>query len=125
MKNKVIKPHGFTLMESLVALTICSIGMLAAMNTFFVTVDNTNKLKKSTLARISAENTINEHLLSNKTFIGSSQISCEQGGLKMICILDVAETPHPYFLAIKATVTDEHNKVLIRQVAFKHINKNK
>ena len=108
-------------MESLVALTICALAMLAAMHTMMVTTNNTARLKQNTLARISAENTINKHLLTPINVVGSSKVDCSQGSLIFTCVSKVSKTPHPKFLWIKVMVFGENNEILSQQITFKNI----
>ena len=115
-------PSGFTLVEGLVALVICALGLIGALNVFSAVTDSLSKVKSKSLAELSAENAILEVWLDeNLVRTPNKKFACNQGSSKFICERSIHMTPHSNFRRIIILVYDSNEKLLIRRVAFKGI----
>tara|TARA_E500000178_G_C16893443_1_gene694634 strand:+ start:622 stop:1014 length:393 start_codon:yes stop_codon:yes gene_type:complete len=115
-------PSGFTLVEGLIALVICSLGLIGALNVFSVVTDSLSKITDKNLAELSAENAILEVWLDERLIRRSKKIfDCNQGSSKFVCERSIYRTPHSNFRKIIILVYDSNEKLLIRRVAFKGV----
>ena len=113
---------GFTLVEGLIALVICSLGLIGALNVFSVVSDSLNKAKNKNLAELSAENAIWEVWLDERLLrLSKKKFDCPQANLKFICERSISRTIHSDFKKIEVLVRDTKGRVLIRRIAFKGI----
>jgi len=113
---------GFTLVEGLIALVICALGLIGALNVFSVVTDSLNKARNKSLAELSAENAIWEVWLDEGLVrFSKKKFNCNQGNLKLVCERSITGTPHSNFRRIVVLVHDSNRKLLIRRVAFKGI----
>ena len=119
----IVEPSsGFTLVEGLIALVICSLGLIGALNVFSVVADSLSKVKNKSLAELSAENAILEVWLDeNLIRVPKKKFACNQGGSRFVCERSIYNTPHSNFRRIIILVYDSDEKLLIRRVAFKGI----
>ena len=115
-------PSGFTLVEGLIALVICSLGLIGALNVFSVVSDSLSKIYTKSLAELSAENAILEVWVNeNLIRIPKKKFDCNQGASRFVCERLIYRTPHSNFRRIIIFVYDSNKKLLIRRVAFKGI----
>ena len=113
---------GFTLIESLIALVICSLGLIGALQSFSKISHSLLESKKRNLAQISAQNSIKEILIdSTKNNSFKKYSDCSQANFEMNCSLTVSRTQHPNFIKIVVKVFDKEDSLLLKETAFKGI----
>ena len=97
--------RGFTLVEVLVALTIGSIALMAAMRATGSLAASAAELRARTLAQWSAENRLAQvRIASEFPATGRRQYDCSQGGIALECREDVYATPNQYFRRVEISV---------------------
>ena len=107
------KPHGFTLVEVLVALSIVAIALLAGGKAVGALLLNAERQSEVLLAHLCAENSLTAVRLSrNMPAIGDSVQSCEQAGQTLDVKLVVRPTPNPSFRRVDAQVLSGAGPVL-------------
>ena len=115
--------HGFALVESLIALVICSLGLIGVLQSFANITNSLSESKKKYLAQLSAQNSINEILIdSRKQNSFKNTNDCSQANLVMKCNLVVSRTRHPNFIKIVVYVVDKEGLLLLKETAFKGID---
>ena len=99
------KPHGFTLLEVLVALAILAIALAAAMRASSVTTDQAQAMKLRLLAQWSAENQLAE-LAARKRWPapGVQTGSSAQAGMVLDWVQTISTTPNPAFRRVEIQV---------------------
>ena len=115
--------RGFTLIEILVALTIVSIALMAAIRAVGSLTVSAAELRHRTLAQWSAENVlamtrIQSGLLPN---VGRQSFPCDQGDLRLRCEQIVQTTANPGFRRVEVQVFDasyENGPRLARLIGF-------
>lgn len=118
-----MKEKGFTLIESLVAMTIVSVALLACLKAAGNLNIQQDDLLKRQYANWSASNTAN-HLRVVSIFPDDATIQkrCDQGHFKFICKVAITRTPNPNFKRVEITVQDafqtESGNQLSRVVIF-------
>ena len=97
--------HGFTLIETLVALAIVAVALLAGLRAVGTMAQTGVSLKLRLLAQIAAENRIAE-LRAARAFpgVGSRTVACPQGGVPLECVEEAKATPNPLFRRIEVRV---------------------
>ena len=119
-RQLIKKPIGFTLVESLVALVIASIGLLSAIKVFTMISSALEKTKKQNYALISSQNVMQQAFLRfNLPPELKESKDCSQGNLKLRCELTVFRTSHPNFNKLEVKVLDASGNILVREIAFK------
>ena len=99
--------RGFTLVESLVALSILAIALIAVLKAG----GNMNNQQAEWLRRLeaqwSAENTANVLRMSHSfPNAGQQRTPCTQGRAPLVCVIDVATTPNPNFRRVDVRVVE-------------------
>ena len=107
MKRPLFFSHGFTLIESLVALSILAIALTAVSKA----AGNMNVQQAELLRRLeaqwSAENVATTVRISHSFPVAGTQIvSCPQGRAPLVCTLVVENTPNPNFRKINIKVSE-------------------
>lgn len=112
---------GFTLVEVLVALTIISIALLAALRAAGQGTGGVGELRSRLLASWVAQNLIAEHRARGDWLpLGMRRGTGRQGGLEFAWREDVVETPNPNFrrVDIQVYATPEDSHALARLTGF-------
>ncbi|MBE7942710.1 MULTISPECIES: type II secretion system minor pseudopilin GspI [Ramlibacter] len=105
--------RGFTLIEVLVALAITGIALAAGLQATNALVGNALRQSRVLLAHVCAENElVKARLARQMPDIGSTSLTCEQGGRNFDVTVTVAGTPNPSFRRVDAQVAEEGNPVL-------------
>jgi general secretion pathway protein I len=101
----VYQPNGFALIEVLVGLLILSIALLAGLRAIANAADTQLAISLRTQALWSADNMLLD-LRMSRAFpeIGTSQFSCPQGKLILVCQRKVMSTPNPAFRRVEVAV---------------------
>lgn len=99
------KANGFALIEVLVGLMILSIALLAGVRAIANAADTQLAISLRTQALWSADNVLLD-LRMNRAFpeIGTTQFSCPQGKLILVCQRKVMSTPNPAFRRVEVAV---------------------
>ena len=112
---------GFTLIETLVALAIVAIALVAALRATSANIDAVQQLKLRTQAAWVAANQINQ-LLVEQAFpdLGAQRGQAHQGQLDFIWSQEVTITPNYSFrrVEIKVFLLDAPDHALARQVSY-------
>lgn len=100
-----MKLRGFTLLETLVALSVLAIALAAAFRALGVAADSAGELRDRTLALLVADNRLNE-LRANKAFpaLGGSDGEAVQAERRFRWHEDVVATPNPLFRRVDIRV---------------------
>jgi general secretion pathway protein I len=98
-------PRGFTLIEVLVALTIASVALLAALRATSTLTQGLQDMRQRTYALWSAENRLATiRVVSEWPEVGRRQFDCSQGGILLVCDEEVFATPNPFFRRVEVSV---------------------
>lgn len=98
-------PPGFTLVEVLVALTIVSVALMAALRAVGSLTQGSAELRARTFAQWSAENRLAQmRIQAEFPNVGSNRYDCSQGGVELACREDVFATPNPSFRRVELSV---------------------
>jgi general secretion pathway protein I len=112
--------RGFTLIEVLVALTIASVALMAALRATGALVQSSEELRLRTLAQWSAENRLSLLRIQNDLpVIGRREFDCSQAEAALTCQEDVFAMPAPNFRRVEVSVfavSDRHR--VARLVGF-------
>ena len=98
---------GFTLIEVLVALTIASVALMAALRAAGAMTQSATDLRLRTLAQWSAENRLAQVRLQvgfDNAPLGRRSFACPQGGVALRCDEEVFSMPAPQFRRIEVSV---------------------
>jgi general secretion pathway protein I len=108
------RPHGFTLLEVLVALAVTAIALAAGLRAAGVLSDNAERLGDVIAAQWCADNQLTE-LRLRRTFpgVGDSDFACEQLGRSYRGKLMTRSTLNPSFRRVDATVSSEAGQPLL------------
>jgi general secretion pathway protein I len=113
------RPGGFTLIEVLVALTICAVALMASLKAVSRMADTSVDLRLRTLAQWSAENRLAVIRIQNELpNTGSRQFDCPQAGVALVCTEEVAAMPEPSFRRVEVIVRGPDGNQLARLIAF-------
>jgi general secretion pathway protein I len=107
------RPHGFTLVEVLVALAIVAIALAAGLQATSALTANAERQSTVLLAHVCAENELVKARLANTMpDIGDSTVACDQAGREFTVAVAVRPTPNPSFRRVDAQVLDGNTSVL-------------
>ena len=105
---------GFTLVETLVALTIVAIALGAGIKAAGALADGSQRLADVSAAQRCADNQLTGLRLSNMTPpIGDSAFGCTELGRTYFGKLVARPTPNPLFVRVDAQVTDENSQPVL------------
>lgn len=113
-----MKPNGFTLIESLVAMTIISVALLACLKAAGNLNLQQDELLKRQYATWSASNLAN-HLRVASIFPNEATLEsrCDQANFKFLCKIQITNTPNPNFRRVEITVQDAFEAVAGNQLS--------
>lgn len=113
------RPAGFTLVEVLIALTIASIALIAAVRATSVLTLGAAELRARTLAQWSAENRLSEiRALELWPDLGERTSDCAQADVVLTCQERVFATPNRFFRRIEVNVLDGRGHRLAQLTGF-------
>ncbi len=102
-----MRERGFTLVEVLVALTIVSVALMAALRAVGVLTLGSEELRARTLAQWSAENRLAQMRVQREfPNVGSNRYDCAQGAVALECVEEIFATPNASFRRVELTVHD-------------------
>jgi len=106
-------PHGFTLIEVMVALGIVAIALVAGLKATAALGANAWRQTDMLLAQLCAGNALASTRLSRQwPEPGETRVPCRQGGQAFDVTLAVALTPNPNFRRIDASVRQGEDTLL-------------
>ena len=100
-------PGGFTLIEVLVALTIASVALMAALRAVGALTQTAGELRLRALAQWSAENRLAQIRLQagfDGVPVGRRSYDCPQGDVALRCDEQVFAMPAPQFRRVEVSV---------------------
>lgn len=99
--------RGFTLLEVMVALVIVGTALGASLRAIGSLTQNSGSLRATTLAGMSAENTlVNIRLTKTWPELGQRMIACPQEEFLLVCQLNVAQSANVNFRRVEVNVYD-------------------
>jgi general secretion pathway protein I len=112
--------RGFTLIEVLVALTIVSVALMAALKAAGTLTNSNADLRARAMAQWSAENRLAQmRIQSDWPPVGRNRVDCSQGSAKLVCQEDVIATPNPFFRRVEISVFEAAgDRRLARLIGF-------
>lgn len=106
-------PHGFTLIEVLVALAIVAIALMSGLKVSGALTRNAQRQSDVLLAQICADNALHQLRLSQQLpGVGDSRVACLQAERTFDVALTVRTTPNPAFRRVDAQVFEGTTPVL-------------
>jgi len=107
------RPHGFTLIEVLVALAIVATALIAGLQATASMTRNAERQSDRVLAQLCAENALTAVRLARRLpDVGDTTTPCEQAGRTLDLRLVVQPTPNPNFRRVDAVVRDGNGLVM-------------
>lgn len=111
--------HGFTMIEVLVALTIASVALMAAVKATRTLTTSSAELRARTLAQWSAENRLAELRVAGQwPNVGKREFDCSQGGVTLLCREEVLPTPNRFFRRVELNVLAQDGHRLAQLTGF-------
>ncbi len=111
---KSAAPHGFTLVEVLVALSIVALALTAGARAAASLTRNAERQSDLMLAQLCAENALFAVRLSRQMpAVGDNSTNCTQAGRTLEVRLSVRPTPNANFLRVEARVSEGENPMLV------------
>ncbi len=99
------RPHGFTLIEVLVALAVVAVTLLAGLQASAALTRASERQEEQWLAELCAANELARlRLVRQLPGTGTTTVGCEQGRRQLQVRLTVQTTPNPNFRRIDAAV---------------------
>jgi len=120
-KWRRLRREGFTLIEVLVALTIVSVALLAALRASGQGTGSVGELRSRLLAGWVAENVLAEHRARGDWMpVGMNQGTARQGGFEFSWREEVVDTPNPAFRRVNVLVyaASDESHALARVTGF-------
>jgi len=115
MSPRPSAPHGFTLIEVLVALAVVAITLAAGLQATGALTRAATRQSDQWLAQLCAENELTRLRLQRQLpGVGDSTSTCEQVGRTLQVQLSVAPTPNPNFRRIDAVVEGDVDGANVR-----------
>jgi len=107
------RPHGFTLVEVLVALGIVAIALVAGLRASAALTNNAQRQSDVLLGHMCAENVlVGLRLAKQLPSVGDSDQACQQAGQDFTVHVHVVPTPNPSFRRVDAQVFTGNAPVL-------------
>ncbi len=104
-RARAVRSRGFTLVEVLIAMTIASVALMAAIRATASLAVNAVDLRSRTLAQWSAENRLAQIRIAREwPNPGRRQYDCSQASVALVCREDVIQTPNPLFRRVEVSV---------------------
>lgn len=118
MRNR---QHGFTLLETLIALAVISLALGAAIRASAFSIERAHDLQQRTLGGWVASNIVNE-ILATRSFpeMGATEGKSVMGGFEFSWVREVGPTPNLSFrrMEVKVFPADHPGEVVSRQIAY-------
>lgn len=121
MKRSGSNDDGMTLIETLVALAVLAVGLIAALRAGASGADLGRELRLRQYAGDAADNAlIRIRLERQRTADGSRRLPCPQAGFAFVCEQTLAATAHPEFREARVAVhlPDDGERLLVQRVAL-------
>lgn len=121
MKRGRRRNAGLTLIETLVALAVLAIGLIAALQASGSGADLGRELRLRQFAGYAADNAlIRARLERQRLADGSLRFPCAQAGVAFVCEQTLAAAAHPGFREARVAVRlpDDGNRLVVQRVAL-------
>lgn len=121
MSAALPRQHGFTLLESLVALAILAIALAAVMRATAASTNHLDALRSRLLADWVAQDRLALHAARGDWLpVGTQNGELVQAGLKFVWQESISTTPNPSFRRIEVSVAsaEEPKHTLRRMTAY-------
>lgn len=107
--------HGFTLVETLVALAVVAIALTAGLQATGSLTRLSERQQSQLLAQLCADNQLAKvRLAKTMPGIGTSTETCPQAGMVMEVAIEVLPTPNPNFRRVDVRVKAPADTVVVR-----------
>lgn len=118
MKRRAFSNSGFTLIESLIAMTIISVALIACLKAAGNLNIQQDDMLRRQYALWSADNMAN-HLRVSAIFPDADTLKtrCDQANYLFVCSIVITNTPNPNFRRVEIVVEDAANQAASNQLA--------